>query len=617
MKRPLLIGLVLLLAMASCRGPVETRHGTSLQPAVSPKLSAIDSLMWQQPDSALQALMAYEGDASEYNHHYAQLLTSELLYKNDYEQTNRRELQQAVVYFDSLLCQFPPLQRGLGGFKTRPDQTNQIAFLDARAHYINGVGYYERDSMIEACREYLKALEVMEGHFEEKEMVGEKARFMALVYTHLTGLFSDVYLHEQAIYFGKIALVYYNKFDAPSWNVAWILNEIGSHFDIMNQLDTADYYYQKSLSLLFDTTSLIYRDVVTRIANLSFRKKEGSESSLNQLHHLIALSKSEKEYFSRCLNIGEIYYHEKRFDSALVYLNKVFRSTQSLSAKKQAAEWLVEICKAQGREEEIIDYAGFLAPFATQDEDKGIIKSQLAEFCNVYKQHELEQRNKQEVYKRTRRSVIIIIGILVVMLSFVFLYWKSKRKKRNLEMQIKEEQYTHEMKQKALLGRLKQSNEALRIQKKKASGLAKKMNLQQKQANWNGLDDFMNENICKDILAALHGKQIKREAKCGDYPELHLNNVQLHDLSIAVEKHFSGFEKTLTDLYPRINRNALNQCLLYLLNMEDVQIAALLSCDYSTVKRRSTKLKEAFNTEKEPRQFIREIVLKQFPDAVF
>ena len=59
--------------------------------------------MWQQPDSALLALIAYEGDASEYNNQYAQLLTSELLYKNDYEQTNRRELRQAVVYFDSLL----------------------------------------------------------------------------------------------------------------------------------------------------------------------------------------------------------------------------------------------------------------------------------------------------------------------------------------------------------------------------------------------------------------------------------------------------------------------------------------------------------------------------------
>ncbi len=38
-----------------------------------------------------------------YDNHYAQLLASELLFKNDYAQTNRTELLQAVEYFDSLL----------------------------------------------------------------------------------------------------------------------------------------------------------------------------------------------------------------------------------------------------------------------------------------------------------------------------------------------------------------------------------------------------------------------------------------------------------------------------------------------------------------------------------
>ena len=133
---------------------VEASKGRRVEGPTS-ALQAIDSLMWQQPDSALLALMAYEGDASEYNHHYAQLLTSELLYKNYYAQTNRPELQQAVAYFDSLVGETPPLQRGSGGFKTRPNQIDQTPFLAARAHYINGVGYYENDSAVQACTEYI------------------------------------------------------------------------------------------------------------------------------------------------------------------------------------------------------------------------------------------------------------------------------------------------------------------------------------------------------------------------------------------------------------------------------------------------------------------------------
>ena len=302
---------------------VEASKGRRVE-GPTPALQAIDSLMWQQPDSALRALMAYEGDASEYNNHYAQLLTSELLYKNDYAQTNRPELQQAVAYFDSLMQVSEP-QRSLSLSKGRSASAKTMAFLDARAHYINGVGYYENDSAVEACREYLKALEVMEGHFEEKEMVGEKARFMALTYTRLTELFSDFYLHEQAIYFGKTALAYYGKYDAPPWHLSWMYDEIGSHYDILNVIDSAEYYYYKGLDLLPDSNNLTFRDITTHLVYLSYKKGESSEISLNLMHKLLDMAESDKEYFSRCLTTGEIFYNETHFDSAWFYYCKEFR----------------------------------------------------------------------------------------------------------------------------------------------------------------------------------------------------------------------------------------------------------------------------------------------------
>ena len=210
-----------LFTLAAC-----THRAKAPEPVEGPttELCAIDSLMWKQPDSALMQLLpwfdtccrdaaCHVSTASAYNRHYANLLLSELLYKNDYPQTNRRELQQAVAYFDSI-SQVPEPVEG---------PSNRIAFLDARAHYINGVGYYENDSVVEACKEYLKALEVMEGQFKEKELLGNKARIMALTYTHLTGLFSDLYLHEQAIYFAQCSLPYYMKRESPSWNESWVL----------------------------------------------------------------------------------------------------------------------------------------------------------------------------------------------------------------------------------------------------------------------------------------------------------------------------------------------------------------------------------------------------------
>ena len=351
MKRLLSIGLLLSLLVACTPkgddGFVAIRHGTSLSTTSSPELAAIDSLLWRQPDSALALLQDYLAcrdvacnvsnandtiiedvaryvSTTAYDRHYANLLLAELLYKNDYAQTNRAELLQTVGYFDSLVREAPPLKRGLGGLKTTqsPTQPDIIAFLSARAHYINGVGYYEHDSVVPACKEYLKALEVMEDHFEEEELVGKKAKFMALTYSHLTTLFSDLYLHEQAIYFGKESLKYYGKYDAVAWHIAWMLNIIGSQYDMMDDNDIANVYYIKALQVLPDTNNLTYRDIVTHLAYLSYKKGGSTESSIQLLHSIIAKAESDKEYYSRCMNLGEIFYHEAIFDSAWIYLMK-------------------------------------------------------------------------------------------------------------------------------------------------------------------------------------------------------------------------------------------------------------------------------------------------------
>ena len=572
--------------LAACHrhAAVETRRATSLQS--SSELSAVDSLMWTQPDSALTRLIQCYDTVSD--RHYANLLLAELLYKNYYEQTNRAELLKAVAYYDSV---FDP-------------------FLAARAHYINGVGYYECDSVIVACEEYLKALEIMEGHFAEKELVGQKAQFLALTYTHLCELFSDQYLHEQAIIFGKQSLSFYYRYDAKLWNIAWILDEIGAHFDMMEKYDSADYYYQKGLDILPDTNNLIYRDIETNRAFLSYEMGGCPWNSLSRLKMLLERAESEKEFYSRCLSIGGDYYRESLYDSAWPYLKKVFYESTSINSKKQAAEWLAVICKSQGNDSEAYLYSDFLAPYATQEENKSNIKSQLAELCNTHKQWETEYRHQQKLIKQARKTFVVMAVLSLVLLCFFVLYRTNKKKKLRLEAQIQEEQYAHEIKQKALSGRLKRSNEALQIQKRRASDLANESEHQRKQAAWDTLEDFVKEEVCQIIMALLADKVIKREAKCGAYPELQLSDAQLQDLSLAAEKHFSGFEKTLTDLYPKISRSGINQCLLYLLNLEDVQIAALLSCDYTTIKRRSLKMKEAFNTEKGPRQFIRELVLR-------
>jgi hypothetical protein len=206
----------------------------------------------------------------------------------------------------------PPFKGG-GGIKKGHSSNPNLAFLDARSHYINGVGYYENDSMVEACKEYMKALEVMENHYKEKKLVGHKAQFMALTYTRLTDLFSDSYLPEQAVFFAQISLSYYSLFNAPLWHIARMLNEIGSNYEIKGEYDNAELYYSQGLDLLTDTNNLVYRDIAAHLAFLSYKNEATKKSSaLKQLNSLMARSQSDKEYLARCAVVGEIYYYEKQ-----------------------------------------------------------------------------------------------------------------------------------------------------------------------------------------------------------------------------------------------------------------------------------------------------------------
>ena len=596
--------MMVLLACTPSAQVDEPAEGPSLE------LSAIDSLMWRKPDSALAQLQAFcnspEADSlDEFNGHYCQLLISELLYKNDWGQSNREELIQAVAYFDSLVREAPPLQRGAGGLKNTPSNpTPNLVFLTARAHYITGVGCYEHDSVVNACAEYLKTLELMEAHFEEREMEDEKEQFMAYTYTRLTDLFSDLYLHEQALYFGKQALEYYRR-NAAQNHIAWALNEIGSHYDMMGNFDSADFYYRNSLAVLPDTFNLAYRDVETHLAYMSYKKDGFDTLTMNSLYDLLSKGESEKEYLSRCLAIAEIYYLEHQFDSAWIYFDKVFERTNSDDSKKLAAKRLLEICKITNNDSVVSKYAACLAQFATSTERQGAQNSALIELYRQYGQNKAERtlaKRNEEINVFVNWFVAILAVIIVLII--VFINGVRRRNKELLkqkqlaEKRLESESYSNKVKQKAFSGRLKKSNEELRLQKEEVEKLRKALEASRTQPKWNYLDDLMNEDICKEIVALLRGKHIKRDAKSDAYPELHLGITQLSRLDVAIEKNFAGFGKMLTDSFPKITHDEMIQCQLYLLNLEDVQIAALLSCDYSTIKKTFSKTEKSISHRK-------------------
>ena len=594
--------VVFVAACTPCHiDPVETRLIASQTTIASSELISIDSLMWQQPDSALMRLLpcfdtccrdAARHLSTTYNRHYAHLLLAELLYKNDCAQTNRPELQQAVVYFDSL-CRCTDVACNV---------STCFVFLDARAHYINGVGYYENDSIVEACAEYLKTLEIMEEHFGEKELVGKRAYFMALTYTRLSMLFSDTYLHEQAIYFAQVSISYYQITEVASWFLSRMLLEVGIHYDMMNQLDSAQFYYQYAALFSNDTNSLMYRDITAHQLYLKYEICEQADTVLASLSYLLSKANNPEECMARTAVIGEVFYRERQFDSAWIYLNKVFEESERTDSKKQAAEWLAEICKAQGREEESHEYANFLVPFANQEENKSAVKSQLTEMYNTFRQNELERKHKETIRKNTKYTLFVVGGLFVVLLTVIVLHL---RRKKNLKTQLEAESHAHKMKQKALSGRLKTSNEALRDTLKRLEEKEVELktieNNRIKHLGADNYEAFKQMPFCQEILNivgklyANKQKTPKTDMDVKEFKDFALSVPQMTQLSKTVETVFPNLHASLEAIYANFDRNDWLHCCLYLLQLDKMSICVLLQEPYYKCRRCTLKLEEAFN----------------------
>jgi len=602
------IGIVLLLAMAACTQKIEAPKPVEGPTYKVPsfELASIDSLMWQRPDSAFVLLQEFAasskaGSLDAFGGHYFQLLLSELLYKNDYAQTNRTELQQAVAYFDNLTLtlndKHHTLHRHCGLDPQSPHRNDNLVFLDARAHYINGVGYYERDSVVEACEEYLKALETMEEHFKEKDLVGRKAQFMAIIHTHLSNLFSYQYLHEQAIYFCHLCLMYYQKYEVVPWHIAWTWNEIGTNYDMMEKLDSANYYYRKAIDILDDST-LIYRNIAAHQAILEYKMGHyKANTAISRIKHLLSSSESSKENALRYSYIGEILYQERQFDSARLVFDKVFQETTDIGIKRQAAERLVEICKALQRNEEIIEYAEFLVPFANQEENRSEIKSKLTELYKTYNQDRLDRQHQIETKEYIKRTTIVGAGLFFVILILSLLYHKNKRHKRDLETLVESERHAHKVQQAALAGRLKRSNAALKEQ----IDTKQVMDLYTISATQHGntRDTYEEELICQHILALCSDKKnpIKSTVPISAYADIALNDMQKAQLKDAAKIHYSSFFEKLRLQYPELKEKDLQYCYLCLLGLDNTQIAVMLHHSVSTIWERENRLKRILGSD--------------------
>lgn len=528
-------------------------------------LQDIDSLLQHDAATALQELLSSDTLPVIFNENYHQLLLSEALYKTDNPQLNRfawaqytqqtrhaTSLQAAMQFFDSLAANYPT--------------NDDLTVLSARSHYMNGVGFYENDSIVEACKEYLHTLEIMENHFDVEKLRGYKAKFMALTYNRLKELFTSQFMVEPAIYCGKKSLYYCKIAPTSKYGVSNNLAKLGRLYDISDQADSAYYYYNEGLKALPDTNNLIYRDLVSSLALLNYQFGYGLQPSLEQLFMVVDQTDDEKEKVTRFFTIGSLYYLENMYDSAVKYLYPVFENDENVIRKQQAADYLMNIYQKSNDTIKLSKYSIFLAQNTISKYDESLNESVLSELFHNYlskKQTELQNEHLKNIKKRnwiiiTCSSVtFVIIIVLIVLIS---------KKTRAIK---------------------KKSHDELEEKDKSLAAMKRKM-----EAN-----PFVKEPICKYILKVVNENSFKAKLDFRAYKKLALDRNQIMMLRDAVDRHYNSFTQLLSKTYPELTFDDLDYCCLYLLGLKEADIAALMQRAYPTVCQRSRKIKRIFNTK--------------------
>ena len=613
--------LVELAMLVACSQPTKVEVP---EPVEGPTLvlSQIDTLMWHQPDSALAVMMEFaaspEADSLDvFEGHYCQVLVAELLFKNDYAQSNRTEVLKAVRYFDSIVgmdgadaCDKADA-RGVAVQKGVSVRERE-AFLAARAHYINGVGFYEQGDLANACTEYLNTLRIMESHFSEKELVDKKARFMALTYGRLLDMFKDQLMPESAIYCAKQYLLY-NQIAPTSLNAkANILYQIGLEYHILHKLDSVVFYYDAAFNALHDRNTIVYRDLMASQAVFDYYEVHDTIKALDSLKSMAAQAESETERISRYSTIGDIYYDAGQLDSAKVYLEPGFGFANDAIGKKLAAKTLHDIAFSEGDTLKANQYAQFSIEdiAATAENQKRV--SQLNELFQQHLQWEQEraEAERQQAAKLRRNRMIVAVCVLVVvaaLLAWLFYRRKMRKQRDEASQQMEAVQKAHRLE----CQRMEAEREAHRLEKASMSGRLKRSNQelrelkdQMRQQAGNGAPkqeaqavSFNDEPICRLIMERVNEGQFKAQMDCKLYQDYALGKEQVMALREAADRHFGQFTSRLVKAYPDLTRGDLDYCCLYLLGLSDADVAALMQKAYPTVSHRARKMKAVFKSE--------------------
>lgn len=540
MARKLMKMTTLLLMLATLFGACQSERSpfsSTNAPLHNTALKSIEVLLETQPEMALDSLKTLK--ESVQNKSITPLDANELLlrevqahYKNRCLAEQSPDLRPVIAFYDSLAILFP--------------NDDELQYLRANTYYYKGVECAFADDDVEAFRNYLSALAVMESR-EDWSGHPYANRFIALVYTRLFELLYTYGLYDEA----------------------------------MEACGNASAHFEKESDLA----------AMLRYEASIYQAEKDYDKALARFEQAEALVPVGEEVLQ--LAIGAKLFELRQYDSAYPHLKRAFANSDR-KARIDAAAKLAEICRVKGMTDEELRYTRFYVESSLRESR---MVSKKMEIDYLYDEFTTVKTMETTGEKKDNATLLFLLLLLVVVVGFLaFIIVRNRNRISHIENQIVDINEKHQQENAVKDREISQMAQQLGDARKR---LADVTNHTFEEA-WQG---FNESNVVLKIKGMMEGNDIMIK-NVGLFPKLKLKEVDFIDLVRMVNANFTDCSQRFLKDFPDLNSADFRQCCLAMLGMNDAQMAVLEGISYSGVNRRTKKILAAMKTENSLEQAI-------------
>ena len=542
----------------------------------TPELRALDSLMYEKPDSALHLLDSLGNESAGWSKSQRMrhsLLTMKAQNKADVMFSSDSLAKELVKYFD-----------GHGS-------TNE----QMQAHYLLGRAYSDMGEAPQAINSFLDAIEAA-----DTTAVDFDFYTLSCVYSQMADLYHQLLLLTNEIEARRKASHYAFRANQPLWGIYDQDVSAGAYI-LMNKKDSAEiilksaldqyrkYGYAQQALRSSRVLMHLYTENPQRLAEAKALMDQFEvESSLFDEHH--ELPPSQRQYYDYK---GKYYEGIGLLDSAECYYRKIFRPNMSFAQKDPMFRGLLSVFSKRHKTDSIAKYALLYceandSSIAKKDQD---LTAQMASLYNYNRNKKIAEQEKQK--SRKTRNLLAFVVVAAIGCGILVLRKRNERQKelRQLSQSLFDTRKKREEISKELENLKAKDYESLIAQKEhKEEELNSIITSLQRQIGQANMEDHLMQLKESDIVTLFNEKKLFKQGVSSPTKR------EWKQLEQQFRKDMQASSAVLSKA--NLSQMELRICILLILGFDDKEVNIVL---YSTPQAISKAKRHAnnklFNTD--------------------